>query len=68
LLNENLSLLDLANNEAVELEDKLLNSLNNRQRITHLENFFIKRLITLGEGFAVHNNELERVEHAIKNN
>ena len=30
----------------------------NRQRITHLENFLIKRLI--------HNNEFERVEHAIK--
>ena len=58
LLNENLSLQDLINNEAIELEDKLFNSPNNRQRITHLENFLIKRLI--------HNNEFERVEHAIK--
>jgi len=58
LLNENLSLHDLLNNETIELEDKLFNSPNNRQRITHLENFLIKRLI--------HNNEFERVEHAIK--
>ncbi len=58
LLNENLSLQDLINNETIELEDKLFNSPNNRQRIIHLENFLIKRLI--------HNNEFERVEHAIK--
>lgn len=58
LLNENLSLHDLLNNEAIELEDKLFNSPNNRQRITLLENFLINRLI--------HNNEFERVEHAIK--
>jgi len=58
LLNENLSLHDLINNETIELEDKLFNSPNNRQRITHLENFLIKRLN--------HNNEFERVEHAIK--
>lgn len=66
LLNENLSLQELAINEAVELEDKLFNSLNNEQRVIHLENFLIKRLITYGEGFSVHNNEFERVEHAIK--
>ena len=58
LLNENLSLHDLINKETIELEDKLFNSPNNRQRITHLENFLIKRLI--------HNNEFERVEHALK--
>ncbi|MFW5700934.1 MAG: DUF6597 domain-containing transcriptional factor [Cyclobacteriaceae bacterium] len=58
LLNENLSLQDLANNEANELEDKLFNSPNNKQRITHLENFLIKRLN--------HRDEFERVEHAIK--
>jgi AraC-like DNA-binding protein len=58
LLNENLSLQDLANYEAVELEDKLLNAPNNKQRISHLENFLVKRLI--------HNNEFERIEHAIK--
>jgi AraC-like DNA-binding protein len=58
LLNENLSLHDLLNNETIELEDKLFNSPNNRQRITLLENFLIKRLIQ--------NNEFERVEHAIK--
>jgi len=57
LLNENLSLQDLINNETIELEDKLFNSPNNRQRITLLENFLIKRL--------VHNNEFKRVEHAI---
>ena len=58
LLNENLSLQDLANNEANELEDKLFNSPNNKQRVIHIENFLIKRLI--------HNNEFERVEHAVK--
>jgi AraC-like DNA-binding protein len=58
LLNENLSLHDLINSETIELEDKLFNSPNNRQRITHLENFLIKRLI--------HNNEFERVEHALE--
>ncbi|MBU0476185.1 MAG: helix-turn-helix domain-containing protein [Bacteroidetes bacterium] len=58
LLNENLSLQDLAINETKELEDKLLNSPNNKQRVIHLENFLIKRLIQ--------NNEFERVEHAIK--
>lgn len=58
LLNENLSLQDLINNEAIELEDKLLNSPNNKQRIAHLENFLTGRLIC--------NNEFERVEHAIK--
>jgi len=58
LLNENLSLQDLANNEAVELEDKLLNALNNKQRINHLEKFLIRRLN--------HSDDFERVEHAIK--
>lgn len=58
LLNENLSLHDLLNNETIELEDKLFNSPNNKQRITHLENFLIKRLI--------HNDEFERVEHALE--
>jgi AraC-like DNA-binding protein len=58
LLNENISLQDLINNEAIELEDKLLSSPNNKQRIAHLENFLIGRLI--------YNNEFERVEHAIK--
>ena len=58
LLNQNLSLQDLANNEADELEDKLFNSPNNKQRIIHLENFLVKRLI--------YTNEFERVEHAVK--
>jgi AraC-like DNA-binding protein len=57
LLNENLSLKDIENNEAVELEDKLLNSENNKQRIIHIEDFLIHRLI--------HNYDFERVEHAI---
>lgn len=58
LLNENLSLHDLINNETIELEDKLFNSLNSRQRITHLESFLIKRLIP--------NDEFERVEYALE--
>lgn len=66
LLNENFSLQDLIKNEAVELEDKLFNSPNNKQRVIHLENFLVKRLITYGKGLAVRNNEFERVEHAIK--
>lgn len=58
LLNENLSLQDLINNEAIELEDKLFHASSNKQRIAHLESFLIKRLIQ--------NNEFERVERAIK--
>jgi len=58
LLNENISLQDLINNEVIELEDKLFNSPNNKQRIAHLDSFLIGRLIN--------NNEFERVEHAIK--
>ncbi len=58
LLNENLSLQDLANNEANELEDKLFNAPNNKQRVIHLEKFLIKRL--------VYNAEYERVEYAVK--
>lgn len=58
LLNENPSLQDLIKNESIELEDKLFNSPNNRQRITHLENFLIKKLI--------HNDEFERVEYALE--
>lgn len=58
LLNENLSLQDLITNEAIELEDKLFNSPNNKQRIAHLENFLTRKLI--------YNEEFERVEHAIK--
>ena len=39
LLNKNLSLSDLVKNEAIELEDKLFNSTNNKQRIIHIEIF-----------------------------
>lgn len=58
LLNENLSLQDLANNHAIELNDKLFNSSNNEQRIIHLENFLIQRLIQ--------NEDFDRVDHAVK--
>ncbi len=58
LLNKNLSLSDLIKNEAIVLEDKLFNSKNNKQRITHLETFLLKRMII--------NKDFERVEHAIK--
>lgn len=58
LLNKNLSLSDLVKNEAIELEDKLFNSANNKQRIIHLENFLVRRLIQ--------NRDFERVEHAVK--
>jgi AraC-like DNA-binding protein len=58
LVNENLSLHDLINNEAIELEDKLLSAPNNKQRIAYLENFLTGRLNC--------NNEFERVEHAMR--
>ncbi len=58
LLNENISLQDLIKSEAMELEDKLLNSENNKQRIIHIENFFFKRL--------TQNSDFERIEHAVK--
>ena len=58
LLNENLSLQDLANNDTIELKDKMFNSSNNEQRIIHLENFFIQRLIQ--------NEDFDRIEHAVK--
>jgi len=58
LANENLSLQDLIKNEAIELEDKLFNSKNNKQRIVHLENFLLKRL--------TRDIDFERVEHAVK--
>ena len=58
LQNKNHSMSDLIKNEAIELEDKLINSKNNNQRITHLENFLLKRIII--------NKDFERVEHAIK--
>jgi AraC-like DNA-binding protein len=58
LLNENLSIRDLVKNEASELEDKLFNSKNNKQRIIHLEEFLLKRLIL--------DKDFERIEHAIK--
>lgn len=58
LFNENISLQNLAKNETLELEDKLFNSSDNKQRISHLESFLIKRLI--------HNNDFDRIEHAVK--
>jgi AraC-like DNA-binding protein len=58
LLNENLSLQDLATHEADELEDKLFNSPDNKQRIIHLENFLIKKLIP--------DDEYERIEYALR--
>jgi len=58
LLNENISMHDLIKNEARELEDKLLNSENNEQRIENIENFLMERLSL--------NKDFNRVEHAIK--
>lgn len=58
LLNENLSLGDILNNEAAELEDRLFNARNNQERIILLEDFLTKSLI--------YNNEFERVEHSLK--
>ncbi len=58
ILNENISLQNLANNEVNELEDKLLNARNNTQRIIHLESFLTERL--------THNNDFQRIEYAIE--
>lgn len=58
LLNENISLNLLIKNEASVLEHKLLNSVNNKQRIDHLENFFTERLIF--------NSDFDRIDYAIK--
>ena len=58
LLNENISLQDLIKSEAIDLEDKFLNSENNKQRIIHIENFLFKRL--------TQNSDFERIEHAVK--
>ena len=58
LLDKNLSMQDLIKNEAIELEDKLLYSKNNKQRIIHLENFLMERLVL--------HKDFNRVQHAIK--
>ena len=58
LLNENLSMEDLMKKEAVELEDRLSNSINNAQRFFYLESFLMKKLVI--------NKDFERVEHTIK--
>lgn len=58
LSNQNLSLSDLIKDDASELEDELLNSPNNQQRIIHLERFLCKRLVI--------DKDFERIEHAIK--
>lgn len=58
ILNENISLQNLANNEVNELEDKLLIARNNTQRIIHLENFLTERL--------THNNDFKRIEYAVE--
>ncbi len=57
LLNENISLQDLAKSEAIELEDKLLYSENNKQRIIHIENFLFNRL--------TQNSDFDRIEHTV---
>ena len=57
LLNQNLALNHFIK-EVPELEDKLLNTYNNRQRIELIEDFFIKRL-----GI---NQNTDRIEHALK--
>jgi AraC-like DNA-binding protein len=58
ILNENISLQNLANNEVNELEDKLLNARNNTQRIIHLESFLTERL--------THNNDFKRIAYAVE--
>ena len=57
LVDENISLTHLLNNDASEVEDKLSNSANNRQRIAILENLFIKKLSF--------NRDFERIDHAL---
>lgn len=56
LLNRNLSMHDLYVNQSDELEDKLLNLKNNKERITLLENFLIDKI--------TENIYFERIKHA----
>ncbi len=58
LKDENLSLQDLIKIEASELEDKLYNSKDTKQRIAYIENFFFRKLFL--------DKDFERVEHAVK--
>ena len=58
LLNENISFSDLIKDKAGELEDKLLNSRNNKQRIAYLEKYLSDRL--------VFNRDFDRIDYAIK--
>ena len=58
LLNENIPLNVLINNEASVLEDKLLNTINHKKKITLLENFLTERLIF--------NKDFDRIDYAIK--
>lgn len=58
LSNENISLNLLLGNDANILENKLLNSYNNEQRIIHLENFLLKGLIF--------KRDFDRVDYAIQ--
>ncbi|MCG6188935.1 helix-turn-helix domain-containing protein [Maribellus maritimus] len=58
LSNENLAFKDLTKKGANELEDKLLSSENNKQRIEILESFFIQKLIF--------SKDFERIEYAVK--
>lgn len=58
LVNENISLNLLINDEASMLEDKLLNSADNRQRIAYVEDFLTERLIF--------QRNFDRIDYAIK--
>jgi AraC-like DNA-binding protein len=58
IVDENIPLQNLVFNEAIELENKLLDVHENKQRIIHLENFLTKRLTP--------NNDFERIEYAVE--
>ena len=58
LFNENIALDNVVNHEAHELQDKLMESANNEQRIRLLEDFLMKRL--------VRDLDFERIQQAVK--
>ncbi|HPF51532.1 MAG TPA: helix-turn-helix domain-containing protein [Draconibacterium sp.] len=58
LQNENISLDLLIKSGAGELEDKLLNSKDNKQRITYIEEFLTRKLIV--------NSNFDRIDYAIR--
>jgi AraC-like DNA-binding protein len=58
LVNQNISLYNLIKNEAQELEEILASSLDNTQRIKHIEAFLLRRI--------KFNIDFDRIDHVLK--